>query len=132
MSFIDCIKTAVETGAIKQDKAQEAIEAYQKNYDRLSADGADGIDADAKAGQAAIDSISRDKGFKSKQKLLTIKKVHEFKTEMDKVSDADLPRWIRKFMDDKVEARYSTRNGEFQAILDNLIEEYRPKFVGLI
>jgi hypothetical protein len=132
MSFEDCIRNAVTSGRIRQDKGDEALRAYQAEFQRQRGLGMTDAEADAAAGLHSVERLTKEKKLVRQRRMLEMRRAWEIQSEIDKVAPSKLPSFIERFMDEKVQARYDTRLGQYHAIIESVLQKYKPRFAGLI
>jgi len=144
MSFLDCIKSAVEAGSIKPEKGVQAQAEWQAAYDKAIADGLSEDGAHAAAGIAAVDTVTKSTGDKRWQKINTIEKQHRLYRRLENMKDIrkesyDVMRDVNIAQDrnlgvamshiDALLDKYGTKGLGWRSIknLDNVVEEaYAP------
>lgn len=129
MSFLDCIRTAAESGLIKPEKAKAAEAEWQSAFDDAIANGASEDMAHAQAGIAAVETVTKMTGAKKWQKINQIRKSHALYQNIMKMKDLregayDIMR--------RVEDAYDRNRGLAMRHMENVLEAYRPKWGGIV
>lgn len=129
MSFLDCIRSAADSGLVTEGKAKEAEKHWQDAYDDAIANGLSEDAAHDAAGVAAVDVVTKLTGNKRWQKINTIRKSHALYQTIGKATD------LRKTSYDimrNVETAYDRTRGLAMRHMENVLEAYRPKWGGFV
>lgn len=129
MSFRDCIQTAIDSGRVSARKGGEALDAYDRAFERAKATGEpDGI-ADTKGADFALSEITSLKAAKRHQRIAEMQRSHEIYTRI--MESKDPARALQEIVVD-LEMSYETVKAIAMANLDRLMLTYKPKAGGLV
>lgn len=128
MSFNDCITSAVATGRVSESKGDVAKAAYDKELNRLLADGMSEGDAKLQAAINATEQMTQTTKERRWQKLNEIQRAHEIHTAIKSADDPVLA--IDQLMRD-LELSYESVMGYAMANLSEFLTEYAPRYAGL-
>jgi hypothetical protein len=129
MSFVDCIRTAVETGRLTQDKANEAIAAFETVRDNGIAAGLGEDVAAVQAAGKALEEITRLKADKRWQRIRTMQVEHGNYERL--VASKNLPRELDAISQEMVDV-YHAVQGQLLSSLNSLLMKYMPRMGGAI
>lgn len=128
-SFLDCIKTSVESGRINKKKGDEIEVAYNNAIADGIAEGlTDQAARDAASGKA-LENVLQLTADKRWQKINEIRKADAIYRNFNTAKN--LPRAMDDFMDG-VEIAYDRIRGQAMALMDGNLEKYRPTYAGLV
>ena len=128
MSFRDCIQTALETGRIKQNKAEAAFAAFDKEVVDGLAKGLDEATAVANAAEVAVERLTTLNKNKRWARLNEMRRAHELHTRIN--ATKDVPEELDRILRD-LDNTHDSASGILMANLDRLLLKYKPKKGGL-
>lgn len=129
MSFKDCLDTAVVTGKIKQEKADEAKKLYDEAYDEAVAEG---LGERAAGDSAAIKAVDRLAEMTFQKKW---QKVHEIRTAAkiwDEFSTTNKPVEAIIKLGDQIDLAKERLMGQMHKLVERNLDKWRPRAAGLI
>lgn len=128
MSFLDCIKTAVDTGRLSQKKADEATAAYDGKVQENIASGVSESSAHVGTADAALKEITTLKQDKRWQRINEMQKAH---TLYERINKSNKPWDELDIVMDQVNLGYDAVRGQLMSTLNELIYKYMPKIGGV-
>lgn len=129
MSFLDCVRTAAESGLVKPEKVALAEAEWQAAFDDAIAKGETPDAAKIAAGIASVKAVTKLTGVKRWQKINQLEKSHTLYQKINKATKLkDEANDIMR----GVEISYDRNRGLAMRYLENLLEAYRPKWGGLV
>lgn len=129
MSFLDCIRSAVDSGTITPAKGKAAEVEWQAAYDDAIAQGLSPDAAHSAAGVAAVDTVTKLTGDKRWQKINTIEKQHRlYQTLKDSKNIRNDSYDIMR----KTEIAQQRNLGIALSHMETLLEQFKPRVFGLV
>ena len=137
MSFAACVRAAVQAGSVRQEKADEAINAFDRAFRSRRANGETETQAMSSAAIDAMDYITQAKGAAKYARLKQMQAQWKYKTNVDGTARPfyEVPRAMLEHdpaipLDNAVTS-YSTKLGLYHSMLDEFLHEFRPRLLGL-
>jgi hypothetical protein len=139
MSFKDCIRAAVESGRVKNEKGDEAEKAYDRAFNEARSSGMNDRDAADKASMSATERLTKQKGDAKWRRLREMQAAYEVSKAL---SDAkglkpwDVPRAMldgdERYAGANVTTRFERIRGQVHAMIETGLEKYRPRYAGIV
>lgn len=128
-TFLDCIKTAVKTGRISDTKGLEAEKFYNEALQDALDAGSEEAVARNIAANSAVERAMKLKGEKRWRRINELRRAHELYTRFS-VAD-NLPKELEK-LGRELEVGYRRTLGQAHAVLNETLEEFRPRAAGIV
>lgn len=127
-TFLDCIRSAVDSGRITAEKAQEAEAAFTQAYEDGIAEGLAESAARDAAANRAVERTMKLTGEKRWRRINELRRAHELYTRL--TAATDLPETLDR-IGAELEVAYRRTLGQAHSYMANNLEKYRPKVAGL-
>lgn len=128
MTFLTCIRNAVDTGKLGEKKAAEAEAAYAREHLVQTQMGFTGAKADVAAAHKALEAITNLKASQRWERITEMQRAAELRTKID--ATEDMPKFLLDTID-RMQLAYKRIGGQFLTGLDVFLDKYSPKYLGL-
>jgi len=128
-SFLDCIQTAVTTGRLTQEKADEASAAFDEAKKLGVAAGLTEDVAEDHAAQQALKSVTQLKFDKRWQRIKTMRVEH---ANYERLINAKSHTKEMDAISQEMQDTYHAVQGQLMAGLNSLLMKYMPRAAGLV
>lgn len=129
MSFIDCIRSAIESGRVKSNKGEEAIAAFEEQYQAGLAEGLSEQAARDAASMRAVESMGAKTQARKWEKINEVRAQHKLYTMLQETKD--VPEFYVTIGDMAEIAQTRIRDLTW-ARMDEFVEQSRPRAAGTI
>lgn len=129
MTFLTCIRNAVDTGKLGEKRAAEAEAAYVQEHLAQTQQGITGAKADIAAAHKALEAITKLKANQRWERIVEMQKAAELRAKID--ATEDMPKFLLDTID-RMQLAYKRIGGQALVTLDQFLEKFSPKYLGIV